>query len=90
LPRLAFAFLSFTIIYEFLETTIAFYNASTVMHKIDTELSCKNNFSTPHLLKIFSQYCYYKAVTPTIREAIYLKNRQWLNKEWGDRNLYKR
>ena len=88
LPRFAFSFLTFTIVYEFLETTIAFNKASVVMKELDNELSCEDNISNSHLLELFSRYCYYLAITPTIRYNLYKKNQKWLNQEWDVRDIY--
>lgn len=57
-PRLAFTFLSFSLIYEVLEKAVRSHRSSKIMLEIDNELS-RAGVSLPeeHMLQIFNQYC---------------------------------
>ena len=85
LPRLGFTFLSFTILYEFLEATLNYRNASRKMLNIDNELSRTSSLSDEILLTIFNQYNQAKLATSNIPNTIYLKNKDKLNDGWNKR-----
>lgn len=85
LPRLGFTFLSFTILYEFLEATLNYRNASRKMLEIDNELSRISSLSDEILLTIFNQYNQAKSATSNIPKAIYSKNKDRLNDGWNKR-----
>ncbi len=85
-PRLAFTFLSFSLIYEFLEKTLKSYSSSKIMLEIDNELSReKQNITEEHLLKIFNQYCDIKEAAPNIPNFVYNSNKGKLNRGWDSR-----
>jgi len=77
--------LSFTILYEFLEATLNYRNASRKMLNIDNELSRTSSLSDEILLTIFNQYNQAKSATSDIPNAIYLKNKDKLNDGWNKR-----
>lgn len=85
LPRLGFTFLSFTILYEFLEATLNYRNASRKMLEIDNELSRTTSLSDEILLTIFNRYNQAKSAASTIPNVIYSKNKDRLNDGWNKR-----
>lgn len=85
-PRLAFTFLSFSLIYEVLEKAMRSYRSSKIMIEIDNELSRSiSNISEEHLLKIFNQYCEVKETAPNVPYFVYKSNRGKLNNGWNSR-----
>ena len=85
-PRLAFTFLSFSLIYEFLEKALTSYSSSKIMLEIDNELSReKQDITEEHLLKIFNQYCDIKEAAPNIPNFVYNSNKGKLNRGWDSR-----
>jgi hypothetical protein len=85
-PRLAFTFLSFSLIYEVLEKAASSYSSSKIMLEIDNELTrSKNDITEEHLLKVFNQYCDIKESAPDVPYFVYKSNRQRLNSGWNSR-----
>ena len=84
-PRLAFTFLSFSLLYEVLEKSITSYNSSIIMLEIDNELSRCKNISEEHLLKVFNQFCYIRETAPDVPFFIYESNKDRLNSGWESR-----
>lgn len=85
-PRLAFTFLSFSLIYEVLEKAIKSYSSSKIMLEIDNELTrSRQDISEEHLLKVFNQYCDIKESTPNVPYFLYKSNRGRLNAGWNSR-----
>ena len=85
-PRLAFTFLSFSLIYEVLEKAIKSYSSSKIMLEIDNELTrSMQDISEEHLLKVFNQYCVIKEASPNIPYYLYKSNRDKLNSGWSSR-----
>lgn len=85
-PRLAFTFLSFSLIYEVIEKALKSYSSSKIMLEIDNELTrSRKNISEEHLLKVFNQYCDIKESTPNIPYFLYKSNRAKLNAGWSSR-----
>jgi len=85
-PRLAFTFLSFSLIYEVLEKVANSYNSSKIMLEIDNELTrSKKNITEEHLLKVFNQYCDVKESAPDVPSFVYKSNRNRLNCGWESR-----
>ncbi|MCG7645061.1 hypothetical protein MHM87_05590 [Alteromonas sp. Cnat3-28] len=91
IPRLAFTFLSFSLIYEVIEKALKSHSSSKIMLEIDNELTrSRKDISEEHLLKIFNQYCDIKESTPDIPYFLYKSNRAKLNAGWSSRvNLNK-
>lgn len=87
LARLIFSFLSFAILYEFLESTIRLKNASKAMLEIDNEISRNETLNEENLLNIFSQYVHLTRTVPSIPNKLYEKYRNMLNKGWGENHL---
>ena len=86
--KLIFTFLSFTILYEFLESTVKLKDASSSMLEIDNELSRNTTtLSEENLLNIFAHYVHIKKNIPTPSEKIYTQHRDLLNKGWNERNI---
>lgn len=86
IPRLAFTFLSFSLIYELLEKAIKSYSSSKIMLEIDNELSrSRQDISEEHLLKVFNQYCDIKESTPNVPYFLYRSNKCRLNAGWNSR-----
>ena len=83
--RLIFSFLSFAILYEFLEATLLMKKASESMLEIDNEISRNNMINEENLLNTFSQYVYLKRIVPSPPEKIYDKYKDILNKGWYER-----
>ena len=73
LARLIFSFLSFAILYEFLESTIRLKNASKAMLEIDNEISRNETLNEENLLNIFSQYVHLTRTVPSIPNKLYEK-----------------
>lgn len=85
-PRLAFMFLSFSLIYEVLEKAIRSYLSSKIMLEIDNELArSRRDISEEHLLKIFNQYCNIKGTAPNVPYFLYKSSRGRLNAGWNSR-----
>ncbi len=85
-PRLAFTFLSFSLVYEVLEKTIKSYNSSKIMLEIDNELTRTwQDISEEHLMKIFTQYFETKEAAPDVPFFVYNSNRGRLTKGWSSR-----
>ncbi len=85
-PRLAFTFLSFSLIYEVLEKAVHSYSASKIMLEIDNELTrSKKDITEEHLLKLFNQYCDIKESAPDVPFFIYKSNKNRLNSGWKSR-----
>lgn len=86
IPRLAFTFLSFSLIYEVIEKALKSHSSSKIMLEIDNELTrSRKDISEEHLLKIFNQYCDIKESTPDIPYFLYKSNRAKLNAGWSSR-----
>lgn len=86
IPRLAFTFLSFSLLYEVLEKAASSYSSSKIMLEIDNELSRINEEITEqHLLKLFNQYCEIKETAPDVPYFIYKSNKGKLNNGWNSR-----
>jgi len=85
IPRLAFTFLSFSLVYEVLENAIKSYKSSRAMLEIDNELSREAKTTDEKLLKLFNQYCEFKEKAPNVPSFIYNANRQRLNSGWNSR-----
>jgi hypothetical protein len=86
IPRLAFTFLSFSLIYEVIEKALKSHSSSKIMLEIDNELTrSRKNITEEHLLKIFNQYCDIKESTPNIPYFLYKSNRGKLNEGWSSR-----
>lgn len=85
-PRLAFTFLSFSLVYEVLEKAIKSYLSSKIMLEIDNELSRSiQDISEDHLLKIFNQYCNIKETAPDVPDFLYKSKKNRLNAGWNSR-----
>lgn len=85
-PRLAFTFLSFSLIYEVLEKAVRSHRSSKIMLEIDNELSRAGvSLSEEHMLKIFNQYCEIKEAAPSIPCFVYKLNKVRLNSGWNSR-----
>ncbi len=85
-PRLAFTFLSFSLIYEVLENATKSYSSSKIMLEIDNELTrSREEVSEAYLLKLFNQYCHVKESTPNVPKFLYKKKRDRLNSGWNSR-----
>lgn len=86
IPRLAFTFLSFSLVYEVLEKAANSYHSSKIMLEIDNELArTKKEISEEHLLKLFNQYCDIKESAPDVPSFVYKSNRSRLNSGWSSR-----
>ncbi|MBI4649753.1 hypothetical protein HY745_00305 [Candidatus Desantisbacteria bacterium] len=87
-PRLAFTFLSFSLIYEVIEKAIKSYTSSKIMLETDNELTRvgKDNIKEEHLLKIFNQYCDIKETAPNVPSFVYKSNKDRLNSGWNCRD----
>lgn len=85
-PRLAFTFLSFSLVYEVLEKAIRSFSSSKIMLEIDNELTRSRQYITEeHLLKVFNQYCDIKEAAPDVPNFVYKSNRGRLNSGWSSR-----
>jgi len=85
-PRLAFTFLSFSLIYEILEKAAKSYSSSKIMLEIDNELTrSRRDITEEHLLKVFNQYCDIKESAPDVPYFLYKSNRSRLNSGWNSR-----
>lgn len=85
-PRLAFTFLSFSLIYEVLEKAANSYSSAKIMLEIDNELTrSKKDITEEHLLKVFNQYCDIKESAPDVPSFVYKSNRNRLNSGWKSR-----
>ena len=86
IPRMAFTFLSFSLIYEVLEKAANSYSSSKIMLEIDNELTrSKKNITEEQLLKVFNQYCDIKETAPDIPSFVYKSNKSRLNSGWNSR-----
>lgn len=86
IPRLAFTFLSFSLIYEVLEKATKSYSSSKIMLEIDNELSIsRKNIAEENLVKVFNQYCTAKEAAPNVPNFIYKSNSERLNNGWNSR-----
>ncbi len=85
LARLVFSFLSFAILYEFLDSTFILKKAAESMLEMDNELSRNNEIHEDYLLNVFSQYAHLKRIVHSTPDAIYEKYRPILNKGWESR-----
>jgi len=83
--RLILSFLSFVILYEFLESTLIMKKGAESMLEIDNEISRNKVLDENKLLSIFSQYINIKNNVPSPPEKIYLKYRDILNNGWQER-----
>lgn len=83
--RLLFTVMSFSVIYEFIETTLRYKSSSEEMGVIDHKISRLDSFDSQELLDIFSKYHLIKSNTPPISKAIYEKNKEMLNHSWNTR-----
>lgn len=85
-PRLAFTFLSFSLIYEVIEKALKSYSSSKIMLEIDNELTRpRRDISEEHLLKVFNQYYDIKESAPNVPFFLYKSNRDRLNAGWNSR-----
>lgn len=85
-PRLAFTFLSFSLMYEVIENALKSHSSSKIMLEIDNELTrSRQDISEEHLLKVFNQYCDIKESTPNVPYFLYKSNRARLNAGWNSR-----
>jgi len=85
-PRLAFTFLSFSLIYEVLEKASKSYNSSKIMLEIDNELTrSMKDITEENLLKVFNQYCDIKEAAPNVPSFVYKYNKVRLNSGWSSR-----
>lgn len=80
--RLLFTVMSFSIIYEFIESTHKYKTASNDMADIDHKISRLDSIESQELLNIFSKYQLVKANTPPISGSVYDKNEKMLNQSW--------
>ncbi|PZN81185.1 MAG: hypothetical protein DM484_08760 [Candidatus Methylumidiphilus alinenensis] len=87
LPRLAFVVLSWSIIFESMETTLNYRFAAKVMLELDNQFSRIKKDNNPAMLDLFSKYDMAKRMCPPISERIYKKYRDILNEGWNRRNL---
>ncbi|MEI6069941.1 MAG: hypothetical protein WCP96_21630 [Methylococcaceae bacterium] len=86
IPRLAFTFLSFSLIYEVLEKAAKSYSSSKIMLEIDNELTrSRQDITEENLIKVFNQYCDIKESAPDVPYFVYISNRSRLNSGWNSR-----
>lgn len=87
-PRLIFTLLSFSLIYEFFESTLKYKETLRVMKSIDSFLSSENKQNTCSITDLFSRYNEAKLITPNIPNSIYKKYQSRLNEGWhGRKNI---
>lgn len=79
--RVVFVFLSFTIIYDFIEKIIQYYESSKIMLEIDNEIQRKPS-NEVNIIDIFDKYIKTKEKTSSIPSIIYSLNNTRLNEGW--------
>jgi len=85
--RLIFTFLSFAIMYEFLESTLLLKKASDSMLEMDNDLSRNNVLNEHILLNTFSRYVHLKRIVPSPPDNLHVKYQDILNKGWSERAM---